>query len=326
MEKTVFFQNKCVVVTGGAGFIGSHLCEALVDLGAHVIAVDNLVTGKRKNISHILDKIHYIEADVTLPPETYLPNELHPDIIFHFASLASPPLYQAKPIETYLVNSIGTHFLLQYLLHKNPSARFIFASTSEVYGDPQEHPQTESYWGNVNPNGLRSCYDESKRMGETVCGVHTRSFDMNVRIVRIFNTYGPRMSPTDGRIIPNFIMQALRKENLTLFGTGTQTRTFCYVSDLVSGILLLAEKDAARGETINIGNPKAFSALETAEIIQKEVLGEHGKEFIFKELPSDDPVRRQPNIEKAKRILDWSPSIEFAEGLKKTVEYFQELV
>ncbi|PIR61455.1 MAG: NAD-dependent dehydratase, partial [Candidatus Pacebacteria bacterium CG10_big_fil_rev_8_21_14_0_10_44_11] len=218
-----FFENKTVVVTGGAGFVGSHLCQALLAEGAKVVAVDNLITGSQQNLVEFAsnEKFLFIKADVIKPPLSYLPADLKIDLILHFASPASPPRYQEHPVETYLVNSLATHNLLQYLKESNPQARFLFASTSEVYGDPQEHPQKETYWGNVNPNGPRSCYDEGKRLGETICGVHQRDFKMDVRIVRIFNTYGPRMDIDDGRVIPSFIKESLMGGPLSMFGDGS---------------------------------------------------------------------------------------------------------
>ncbi len=324
MKQLGSLQNRHVLVTGAAGFIGSHLCDALLEAGAKVLAVDNLLTGNRRNIEHLVDKnsnFSFIEADVIQPAETYLPKDFTPDIVLHFASPASPPLYQAHPVETYAVNSFGTHHLLQYLLKKAPKARFLFASTSEVYGDPMEHPQKESYWGNVNPNGLRSCYDEGKRLGETICGVHFRDLKLNVRIVRIFNTYGPRMDIDDGRVIPNFIKESLSNKPLTIFGEGKQTRSYCYVSDLVDGILRFIVADDLVGETINLGNADEYTILETAKAVEK-LTG--NSQILFKPLPQDDPMRRQPDISKAQKLLGWSPKVGFQEGLEKTYAYFQQ--
>ena len=243
-----------------------------------------------------------------------------PDVVLHFASPASPPRYQEHPTETYLVNSYATHLLLSFLKKVNPQARFLFAGTSEAYGDPAVHPQPETYWGNVNPNGIRSCYDEAKRMGETVCGVFHRDMGMDTRIVRIFNTYGPRMNPADGRVIPNFVMQALRGEAVTIYGDGTQTRSYCFVDDLVSGILTFLVHPDLAGETLNIGNPEEFTILETAREIEK-IVGE--VIHTFESLPGDDPMRRQPDISKAKRLLGWEPKVTFGEGLQQTIEYFR---
>lgn len=318
------FVDKDVLVTGAAGFIPSHLCDLLLQAGANVTGVDNFITGRRDNITHLKDISNFtlIEADVSRRPDSYLPEDYAPDVIFHLASPASPPRYQAKPVETYLVNSIGTHNLLQLLLERNPKGRFLFASTSEAYGDPLEHPQNESYWGNVNPNGPRSCYDEAKRLGEAICGVHSRTFELDVRIVRIFNTYGPRMDPADGRVIPNLMLQALRGEELTIYGDGTQTRSYCYVDDLVRGLIAMGSVEGARGETINLGNPDEFTIAETATVI-KEVTGADGN-VVNKPLPQDDPTRRQPDISKAKRILDWEPQVSFRDGLRQTLPYFRQ--
>lgn len=322
-----FYAQKKVLVTGGAGFIGSHLTELLLQLGAEVTVVDNFLTGARQNIAHLTAEV--IEADASQPVETYLPAQYTPDLVFHFASPASPPKYQAHPVETYLVNSMATHQLLQYLKSKAPAARFLFASTSEVYGDPQVHPQPESYWGNVNPNGVRSCYDEAKRLGETICGVHSRDFQMDVRIVRIFNTYGPRMDLEDGRVIPDFIKQALAGQPFQVYGDGTQTRSYCYVDDLVDGIILLMQKDSAKGQTVNLGNPGEFTVLQTAEVVNRVSAEVKGVEppspppIEFRPLPQDDPLRRRPDIQKAKEVLGWEPVISFEEGLKKTITFFQ---
>jgi len=322
-----FFAGKRVLLTGAAGFIGSHLTDRLLELGAEVTGVDNFITGRRENIAHLNGNTAFrlIEANVSHRPDSYLPADYTPDLIFHLASPASPPRYQAHPIETYLVNSIGTHNLLQLLVERNRQGRFLYAGTSEAYGDPHEHPQKESYWGNVNPNGPRSCYDEAKRLGETICGVHHRSLDLDVRVMRIFNTYGPRMDPADGRVIPNLTLQALKNEPMTLYGDGSQTRSYCYVADLVAGILALMETEAARGETINLGNPGEFTVAETAAII-KETVGSASEIAISKPLPEDDPIRRQPDIAKAQQILGWSPTTAFKDGLIQTIPYFRQYV
>jgi len=317
-------QNKQILITGAAGFIGSHLCDAFLANDAKVLAVDNFLTGDPRNIEHLVDKnpnFSFIKADVTQPAETYLPQNFVPDVVLHFASPASPPLYQAHPVETYAVNSFGTHYLLQYLLKNAPKARFLFASTSEIYGDPAQHPQKESYWGNVNPNGIRSCYDEGKRLGETICGVHFRDLKLDVRIVRIFNTYGPRMDINDGRVIPDFMKKSLANEPLVIFGDGQQTRSYCYVSDLVEGIVRFVTADELAGETINLGNPDEYTILETAKAVQ-QLTGD--AQTVFKPLPQDDPTRRRPDISKAQKLLDWSPKVGFQEGLEKTYAYFQQ--
>lgn len=320
-----YFKDKTIVVTGAAGFLGSHLTDALLAASATVIGVDNLVSGSTNNIRHLEgnQSFSFIQADVITAPPSYLPADVKVDCILHFASLASPPGYQAKPIETYLVNSLATHNLLQYLKNTNPTGRFLFASTSEVYGDPLEHPQKETYWGNVNPNGKRSCYDEAKRLGETICGVHERDLGMDVRIVRIFNTYGPRMDINDGRVVPNFIKEALAGQKLSVYGDGSQTRSYCYVGDLVKGILMLASGENLKGSTINIGNPGEFTVLDTAKIIWKVIHGDTEPQIEFQPLPSDDPMKRKPDISLAQQRLGWAPSVDFTDGLQQTVRYFQ---
>lgn len=321
-----WLQHKRIVVTGAAGFLGSHIVDRLLSEGAAVIGVDNLITGSERNLeaARTHQDFTFINADVSQPAEQYLPPEKI-DGVFHFASPASPPRYQAKPVETYLVNSIGTHYLLQYLKQYHPQARFFFASTSEVYGDPEIHPQPESYWGNVNPNGVRACYDESKRLGETICGIHQRDFAMDVRIVRIFNTYGPRMDITDGRIIPNFVSQSLAGKPITIYGDGNQTRSFCYVDDLVEGIVRYFCTETLNGETINLGNPQELTAIETADTIWRSIHQDQSKPiFSFESQKSDDPTRRKPDITKAQQLLDWQPRISFADGLLPTIAFFRD--
>lgn len=321
-----WLQHKRILVTGAAGFLGSHLVDRLLAQGATVIGVDNFITGTERNLAHLEHNSNFtfIKADVSQPVQAYLP-EQPLDGILHFASPASPPRYQAKPVETYLVNSLGTHYLLQYLKEFQPAARFFFASTSEVYGDPEQHPQSEQYWGNVNPNGIRACYDEAKRLGETICGVHQRNFQLDVRIVRIFNTYGPRMDATDGRIIPNFVSQALAGKPMTIYGDGNQTRSFCYVDDLIEGILRYFSAEGLGGETINLGNPEEFTALETARIIWQSTHQDGSEPILaFESEKLDDPLRRMPDISKAQRLLAWQPTIPFAEGLVKTVSFFRD--
>ena len=328
-----YLQGKTVLLTGAAGFIGSNLVAKLLPLGARVIGVDNLITGRVENLAELLDEsgnskvtnFEFIRADVSQPTRNYMDEYRTVDIILHFASPASPPRYQEHPVETYLVNSIATHYLVQYLKETNPAGRLVFAGTSESYGDPLVHPQTESYWGNVNPNGKRSCYDESKRLGETICGVFYRDFGLDTRILRIFNTYGPKMDPTDGRVIPNFINQAVRNEPLTVYGDGSYTRSYCYIDDLLEFILRMAAKEGLKGETINIGNPEEFTILQTAQIIYNLV--NPGSEFRieYKPLPADDPEKRRPDITKAKELLGYEPQVRFVDGLQKTVEYFTQI-
>lgn len=319
------FLNQTVFLTGVAGFIGSHLAETILNEGGHVIGVDNFITGQKKHVEMLSkefgDNFQFIEADVVTNPEEYFPKDVKIDLVLHFASPASPPRYQEHPIETYLVNTMGTHQILSYLLAHHPSAKFLYASTSEVYGDPMVHPQPETYWGNVNPNGIRSCYDEAKRMGEAICGVFQRDMGIDVRIVRIFNTYGPRIDLEDGRVIPDFIRSVLKKVPLTVFGDGSQTRSFCYVDDLVQGILALALHPQGNGQTMNLGNPGEFTILETVQVLEN-IVG-YAIPVEHKPLPQDDPTRRQPNITKAKAFLSWEPKVSFEEGLKRTLEYFK---
>jgi len=318
---------KTCVVTGGAGFLGSHLCDLLLDKNYQVLCVDNLITGSKKNIEHLLDKkdFKFLEADVTQDSVYRDYFEEKVDFVFHLASPASPNKeskmsYLAHPLETLLVNSVGTHKLLE--LCKKHNARFLFASTSEVYGDPKEHPQKESYFGNVNPNGLRSCYDEGKRFGESITKVYERENGLDIRIVRIFNTYGPRMAD-DGRVVVNFILQGLKKEPFTIYGNGEQTRSFCYVSDLVEGIFKMMFVDKAKGKIINLGNPEEYSVKALAEKVAEKVKVEMDIEK--REKPEDDPEKRRPDISRAREILGWSPRVSLDEGLEKTIEYFAAL-
>jgi nucleoside-diphosphate-sugar epimerase len=321
-----YYAKKKVLITGAAGFIGSHLTDKLLGLGCRVIGVDNFLTGRKENISHLFGQevgnYTFINADVVQSPITYLQQHQTLDLVFHLASPASPPKYQSHPVETYLVNSLGTHHLLDYIQNENPGARFIYASSSEVYGNPLKHPQKEDYWGNVNPNGPRSCYDEGKRMGETICGVFNRDFGVDVRIARIFNTYGPRIDPSDGRVVPNFIKQALAGKPLAIYGDGLQTRSYCYIDDLVDGLIALGESQIAAGETFNLGNPEEYTVYKTAQIIKK--LTKTQSKFEHQPLPEDDPLRRKPSIKKAKSLLNWQPSVKFEEGLKKTIGFFLE--
>lgn len=319
---------KVCLVTGGAGFIGSHLCESLLKDGYKVFCVDNFVTGNKANVSHLLENENFtlINADVTKRlPDILTDSEI--GYIFHLASPASPnelsPMsYVNHPLETMDVNSIGTRRMLR--LSKKWGSKFLFASTSEVYGDPKEHPQKESYWGHVNPNGIRSCYDESKRFGEALTFVYQRSFQVNTRIIRIFNTYGPRMDPQDGRAIVNFAVQALKNEPMTVYGNGKQTRSFCYVSDLVVGICKAMFTDKTEGEVFNLGNPEELTILQLAEKIKKATKSK--SKIVFSDLPVDDPDKRKPDISKAKKLLAWQPKINFATGLEKTLSYFNQVL
>ena len=308
-----------ILVTGGAGFIGSHLCERLVSEGNDVICLDNFFTGRKENIAHLLDNKNFelMRHDVTEPVL------LEVDQIYNLACPASPVHYQYNPIKTVKTNVIGTINMLG--LAKRVKARILQASTSEVYGDPIVHPQTEDYWGNVNCIGLRSCYDEGKRVAETLMMDYRRQSSVDTRIVRIFNTYGTRMLENDGRVVSNFVVQALRGQELTIYGDGTQTRSFCYVSDLVDGLikLMAAEADDIH-MPVNIGNPGEFTMKELAEKVG-EITGKLVNIKYFP-LPEDDPKQRQPNIERAQKLLNWSPTVALAEGLKKTVEYFAERI
>ncbi len=311
---------KNVLVTGAAGFIGSFLCEELVKKGQRVIAVDNLITGSEENLKGLKDenKIVWIKADVSRPVDEYLNESV--EEIYHLASPASPRGYQDKPVETYMVNSFGTHYLAE-AAHKM-GAKLLFASTSEVYGDPLEHPQKEEYWGNVNIRGIRSCYDVSKRFGEMVQTVWAREKGVDIRTVRIFNTYGPRMDPKDGRIFPNFITQALKGEPITVYGDGSQTRSFCFVSDLVAGMMAVMETDNARDEVYNLGNPQEETVLTTAKKIKAMTQSE--SKIVFEPLPQDDPSRRRPDIGKIKSEIGWEPNVDLETGLRETINYFRE--
>jgi len=304
-----------ILVTGGAGFIGSHLCDALIERGNTVVCVDNLITGKKRNIAHLMKEknFKFIKADICKP----LKLNKKFDEIFNLASIASPVHYQNWPIETLMVGSIGTKNILD-LAVKN-KAKFLHTSTSEVYGDPLVHPQPESYWGNVNPIGLRSCYDESKRFSEALIMAYHRKKNLNVKIVRIFNTYGPRMDLDDGRVVPNFIMQALKGKPLTVYGSGKQTRSFCYISDMVEGLIKMM--DSKELGPINLGNPGEFTILELAEKLV--MLTSSKSRLVFRPLPADDPEKRKPDITKAMNLLHWKPKVKLNEGLKKTIDYFR---
>ncbi len=303
-----------VVVTGGAGFIGSHLCKRLLDDGHTVLCLDNFITGSAKNIESLHNNPHFtfIQHDVTQPIS------FEADAIFHLASPASPIGYMEHPIETILVNSQGTHMMLEQARKQN--AMFLVSSTSEIYGDPLVHPQTEAYWGNVNTIGPRACYDESKRLGETLTMEYYRQYQTNVRIVRIFNTYGPNSQINDGRMIPNFITQALKNEPLTIYGDGKKTRSICYVSDLVEGLMLAMFHAGTTGEVFNLGNPEEHTVQEYAEKIIR--LCNASSTIEYESSRIDDPERRRPNITKAQQVLGWQIKVGMEEGLKRTIEWF----
>ena len=307
---------RCLVA-GGAGFLGSHLCERLLKDQHEVICLDNYFTGRKANIEHLLTdkKFELIRHDVTEPIS------LEVDWIFNLACPASPVHYQYDPVKTIRTSVLGAINLLE--LAKRCNARVFQASTSEVYGDPVIHPQVESYWGNVNPIGIRSCYDEGKRIAETLFMDYHRQYGVDIRIVRIFNTYGPRMLMNDGRVVSNFIVQALKGKDITIYGNGSQTRSFCYVDDLIEGFIRLMKQEDITGP-INIGNPGEFTMLELADKVI-ELTGSNSK-VVFKPLPSDDPKMRKPDISLAKRYLDWEPKIELKDGLIKTISYFDKLL
>ncbi|MCL2283018.1 MAG: SDR family oxidoreductase [Fibromonadales bacterium] len=303
-----------ILVTGGAGFLGSHLCDRLIEQGHDVICLDNYFTGSKKNVEHLIgnSRFELIRHDITQPVL------LEVDRIYNLACPASPVHYQYNPVKTIKTSLLGSVNMLG--LAKRVRARILQASTSEVYGDPTVHPQTEEYWGNVNPIGIRSCYDEGKRVAETLFMDYHRQNKVDIRIVRIFNTYGPRMHPNDGRVVSNFIMQALQNKDITVYGDGLQTRSFCFASDLIEVILRMMEQTQSIGP-INIGNPGEFTILELAEKVIK-LTGSKSK-IIKEHLPSDDPKQRKPDISKAKKILGWEPKVNLEEGLKQTIEYFR---
>ena len=306
-----------VLVTGGAGFLGSHLCETLLNQGHDVVCVDNFYTGNKNNIAYLLDNKNFelVRHDVTFPLYVEV------DRIFNLACPASPIHYQKDPVQTTKTSVHGAINMLG--LAKRTNARIMQASTSEVYGDPEVHPQTEEYWGRVNPIGIRSCYDEGKRCAETLFFDYYRQYQLDIRVIRIFNTYGPRMHPNDGRVVSNFIVQALRGEDITIYGTGEQSRSFCYVDDLISGITSYMDLKGDQPGPLNLGNPNEFTMKELSEkVIQ---LTNSKSKIIYKPLPEDDPRQRQPDISKAKELLGWEPKVQLEEGLKKTIAYFDSL-
>ena len=311
-------MTKRILVTGGAGFLGSHLCERLLENGDEVLCADNYFTGNKNNILKLMDnhRFEVVRHDVTFPLYVEV------DEIYNLACPASPIHYQHDPVQTTKTSVHGAINMLG--LAKRLGAKILQASTSEIYGDPEIHPQPESYWGHVNPIGVRSCYDEGKRCAETLFFDYHRQHNLEIKVMRIFNTYGPRMHPDDGRVVSNFIVQAMQDKPITIYGDGSQTRSFCYVADMVTGMIALMATDKDVSGPINIGNPNEFTILELATKIKK--LTDSDSEIVFKELPSDDPQQRKPNIELAKKTLDWKPKVELEEGILKTIDYFRTIV
>lgn len=311
-----------ILITGGAGFIGSHLTEYLLGQNHEVTIIDNLITGQKANIEALLTnkQLTYIEEDIITTDFSKLPGF---DWIFHMASPASPVHYQNHPIETLRTNSEGTYNVLEHM-RKTGKGRFVLASTSEVYGDPEIHPQKESYWGNVNSFGPRACYDEAKRYAEAITYSYATKYNIQVRIARIFNTYGPRMDIEDGRVVSNFVTQALKKEPITIYGDGSQTRSLCFVSDMVKGLVALAETDGIDMEVINIGNTDERTVKEIAEKVKD--LTNTSSEIVYKPIGADDPKKRKPDTTKAKTLLNWQPAVELDTGLRYTIEYFDSIL
>ncbi len=312
-------MNKKILVTGGAGFIGSHLCKKLLDQGNEIICLDNFFTGSRQNIKDLLENPNFklIEHNVVNPIF------LNVNEIYHLACPASPIHYQHNPVETVRTNVMGTLNMLD--LAKKIGAKMLQASTSEVYGDPLEHPQKETYFGNVNPIGIRSCYDEGKRAAETLCADFYREYNLDIRIARIFNTFGPNMHTNDGRVVSNFIVQALKNEPITIYGSGCQTRSFQYIDDLITGLIKMMENNDNFMGPVNLGNPEEFTIEELAEKVLK-LIPESKSQIIYSALPIDDPRRRRPDITLAKEKLDWEPKVKLADGLVKTIEYFKKII
>ena len=309
---------KKTLITGGAGFLGSHLCDALIKKGGDVLCVDNFFTGNKDNVSHLLanPKFELLRHDVTFPLYVEV------DQIYNLACPASPIHYQYDPVQTTKTSVHGAINMLG--LAKRLNARILQASPSEIYGDPEVHPQREDYWGKVNPIGIRSCFDEGKRCAETLFFVYFRQHQLEIKVMRIFNTYGPRMHPNDGRVVSNFIVQALKNEPITIYGDGTQTRSFCYVSDLIEGMMRMMDSDKTITGPINIGNPNEFTMIELAELVLK--LTSSQSKLTFKPLPEDDPKQRQPDISLAKAKLDWEPKVKLEDGLKETIRYFKKVL
>jgi UDP-glucuronate decarboxylase len=310
--------HERVLVTGGAGFLGSHLCEALLARGCEVLCVDNFYTGRRQNVAHLLDKPRFelMRHDITFPLYVEV------DAIYNLACPASPIHYQSDPVQTTKTSVHGAINMLG--LAKRVKARILQASTSEIYGDPEVHPQPESYWGRVNPIGARSCYDEGKRCAETLFFDYFRQHRLDIKVARIFNTYGPRMHPNDGRVVSNFIVQALRGDAITIYGNGSQTRSFCYVDDLVEAMVRLMATESGFTGPVNIGNPAEFTVLQLAQLVLR--LTGSSSSLQFRELPSDDPKQRQPDIELARTRLAWQPQVSLEEGLRRTIDYFAGVV
>ncbi len=309
-------SRKRVLVTGGAGFIGSHLCEELLHRGCEVICLDNFFTGRKDNVAHLMDNPYFeiIRHDIINPIDVEI------DEIYNLACPASPVHYQYNPVKTINTNVVGASNMLE--LARRSNAKILQASTSEVYGDPKVHPQVESYWGNVNPIGIRSCYDEGKRCAETLFFDYHRQYDVDIRVIRIFNTYGPRMLENDGRVVSNFVVQALRGQDITIYGTGEQTRSFCFVSDLVRGMIAMMEGDVIG--PVNFGNPREMTIKEIAQMVL-ELTGSKSK-LIYEPLPQDDPCKRKPDITRAKTELGWQPEVVLEEGLRQTIGYFRSTI
>lgn len=319
-----------IIVAGGAGFLGSWLCEALLSKGHHVICIDNLISGNKKNIEHLTvnTRFRLVEFDIINPiPKSVSAIFGKVDQIYHLASPASPNKksrisYMNYPVETMLSNSVGTFNLL--MVARAEKARLLFASSSEVYGEPKVHPQTEDYFGNVNPNGPRSCYDEAKRFGEAMVFSFIRKYGIKANVVRIFNTYGPRMDPGDGRVVSNFLTLALKGQPLTVFGKGTQTRSYCYVSDLINGLIMVMNSEKTVGETVNLGNDSEFSVMELIKLIEKVM--KRKLVIVYEDLPVDDPTRRKPSLAKIKMLTGYKTFVSLENGIKKTIEYFREIL